>query len=312
MPDTIVPSIPPKLLNLSYSGLQTLHRCPRKFQLEKMKLERERENNATLAFGHAVGEGIQSVLSGDSWNRTLIRMFTAWNVDIWDDSEDKDGKTFWFAIHAVEKFLAVRDSLLGDYEIAFWRNPQTGQDEPAVELGFRITTPDGFKYRGFVDVVLRNRATGELLVLELKTTKSRNPNEATYKNSGQALGYSIVLDSVAPGYSKYHVLYLVYSSVERQYHPMPFTKNYLQRAEWIHSLLLDVEILKMYHEQGLFPKNGDSCFAFFRPCEFYQSCGMSDAVLIPASQLTAQPGPEAKTIHIELSLMDLVAAQLDR
>lgn len=309
MPENL---IPPKLLNTSYSSLQTLHRCPRKFFLERLKPNRDRENNATLAFGHAVGEGIQSVLSGDGWNRTLIRMFLAWDVDIFDDLEDKDGKTFWFAVNAVEKFIQIRDTVLGEYEIARWTNPSSGEEEPAVELGFRITTPDGFKYRGFVDVVLRHKATGEFLVLELKTTKSRTPNEATYKNSGQALGYSIVLDSVAPGYSKYHVLYLVYSSVAREYTPMPFTKNYLQRAEWIHSFMLDVEIIKLYHQNQLWPKNGDSCFAFFRPCEFYQSCGMSDAVLVPESVRMQEPKPEAKMISIELTLMDLINSQLDR
>lgn len=310
-PPDVLPDYPPRLQNLSYSSILDLHACPRKFQLTRMKPDRERTNNPTFAFGHAVGEGIQSILSDDDWNTTLIRMFRAWDIDLYMEDEKKY-KGFFYAIQAVQKFIPLRETVFRDYEIAFFTDPNTGQEVPAVELGFRITTPDGFKYRGYVDVVLRHKVTRELLVLELKTTGSRMPDPATFKNSGQALGYSVVLDAVAPGYSEYKVHYLVYSTTQMEYVSFPFTKSYLQRAEWIHSLILDVEMIKMYSREKLFPKHGESCFNFYSECEFYHCCNMSDSSLIPKEMAWKPARPEEKTIHIELTLMDLINAQIDR
>jgi len=69
--------------------------------------------------------------------------------------------------------------------------------KPAVELGFRVFCLNEFKVRGFIDLVLRDKRDGKLLVFELKTTRFTNVHPAMYKNSGQALGYSLILDYVS-------------------------------------------------------------------------------------------------------------------
>ena len=309
-------TIPPLIKDLSYSSLGELHSCPRKFVLNKLRSPfREDARSVTFAFGHSVGQGIQSYLTYErnselseeqKWNHVVFDMMLAWDFNDLYAEEERSGKSFWNAVIAVQRFKHIRNSpVLADYDL-LWL-----EERPGIEFSFRITTPDGYKYRGFVDVVLVHKITGELLVLELKTTSSSRIEPATYKNSGQALGYSVVLDNIAPGKSSYKVLYLVLSSKELEYTPMEFTKTYLQRAEWIHSFLLDVEIIKMYHSQNFWPQNGASCFNFFRECEHFQTCGMSLERQVRPESWTMESQDENE-YQIELSLMDLIETQLER
>lgn len=302
-----LPAIPPLIKDLSYSSLGELHSCPRKFVLNKLRSpNRTDTRSVTFAFGHAVGQGIQSTFMDMEWDRVVLDMFLAWDFDDIYGEEERSGKSFWNAIIAVQRFKHVRNSpLLQDYELYYH------DGRPSVELSFRITTPDGFRYRGFVDLVLINKYTKELLVLELKTTSSSRIEPATYKNSGQALGYSIVLDKLAPGNSSYKVLYLVLSSKELEYTPLEFTKSYLERAEWIHSFLLDIEIIKLYQSQSFWPKNGASCFNFFRECEHFQTCSMTLESQVPAKNFVMESQDETE-YAIELTLVDLIDSQLTR
>lgn len=311
-------TLPPLLQDLSYSSLGELHACARKFVLNKLRAPfRADTRSVTFAFGHAVGAGIQSALTYEhssynhwseeqKWHHVVLDMMLQWDFDDIYAEEEKAGKSFWNAIIAVQRFKHIRNSpILQEYEL-LWIG-----ERPATELSFRITTPDGYKYRGFVDVVLKHKLTGELLVLELKTTSSTRIESATYKNSGQALGYSVVLDNLAPGKSSYRVLYLVLSSKELEYTPLEFTKNYLQRAEWIHSFLLDIEIIKLYHQNNFWPQNGANCFNFFRECEHFQTCGLKLENQVPPKSWVMQSQDDT-VYQIELSLMDLIETQLDR
>ena len=71
-------SIDPRIKLLSYSSLLTLHACPRKFQLNKLRATKAtatEEQGITFAFGHIVGEGIQLVLAGASMPVILFKLF---------------------------------------------------------------------------------------------------------------------------------------------------------------------------------------------------------------------------------------------
>lgn len=264
--------IDPRLLLLSHSSRTTLHKCPRKFQLyrlsaQKIALEAEKEveQGVTFAYGHAVGEGIEQTLAGHTEDQVLLATFLAWDEDL-DSDNPKQNKSFYLAFHAVQKFLHMRmQGYLADYDIVYY------EECPAIELGFQILLPDGFVYRGFVDAVLKNKETGEVVVVECKTTSS-TAQSAMYKNSGQALGYSIVLDKLFPGLSSYTVLYLVYESKSYEYKELPFGKSLLQRALWLQELLIDCDMIKLYESYGTYPMHGESCFDFFRECEYLGVC----------------------------------------
>lgn len=299
-----------RLKNLSYSGLLTLHTCPRLFQLEKLNAEVEAsedfEASVTFAFGHVVGLGIQLHFEGYSEDQIIWRLFQFWEPDLLVSNE-KQKKSFWLALGAIRNFLSLRaNGFLSEWELVYH------ESKPATELSFAVNIPGGFRYRGFVDAVLQNKITGAIMVLEVKTTSATNLNPASYKNSAQAVGYSVVLDHLFPDLSAYEVLYLVYSTKSLEYTPLPFPKSYLQRALWIQEILLDVEMIKMYEEKQVYPMHGESCIQYYMECKYLQTCTMSTSLL--TSDLTEEG--EQKLIEkeaeyqINVSIADLIQAQL--
>ena len=300
-------SIDYRIRQLSYSSLLTLHSCPRKFQLYRLRAEKPAESNhssITFSYGHVVGEGIQLALEGKSQDEIIWRLFLGWHSASLLDSDDKSKKSFWTAVIAIQKFMSLREAgLLENYELVYY------DGKPACELSFAINFPDGFRLRGFVDGVLRHTETGEVIVLEVKTTGSSSLNPATYKNSAQAIGYSIVLDHIFPDLSSYQVLYLVYQTKSQEFTPIPFTKTYLQRALWIRELLLDIETIKMYEQAEVYPMRGESCLSFMRECEYLNTCTLSTQYLTkPCS-----PDMEDKTEYqVQISLADLLDTQLSK
>lgn len=294
-----------RIRQLSYSGILTLHSCPRKFQLYRLRTthraEESLKSTITFAYGHIVGEAIQLALEDKSEQEIIWRMFLGWHTDLAAEDE-KLNKSFWQAVIALKRFIALRDQgFLQEYELVWYNG------KPACELSFAVLFPDGFRLRGFVDAVLRNKLTGKVVVLECKTTGSTTTNPATYKNSAQAIGYSIVLDSIFPDLSSYEVLYLIYNTKSGEYLPIPFQKTYLQRALWIRELLLDIEMIKLYEEAEVYPMHGESCYSFFRECEYLNTCQLSTQYLTKP----CTPEEEDKTDYqVTLTLEDLLDTQL--
>lgn len=301
-------SIDYRIRQLSYSSLLTLHSCPKKFQLNRLRsthrTQESLESTITFSFGHVVGEALQLSFQGLSEQEIIWRMFLAWHTPSLFDSDDKRAKSFWYAVLALKRFLSLRSSgFLQEYELVHY------QDKPACELSFAINFPDGFRLRGFVDAVLRHKKTGKILILECKTTGSTNLNPATYKNSSQAIGYSIVLDVIYPDLSSYDVLYLVYTTKDKEYTPIKFEKTYLQRAIWIRELLLDIEQIKRYEEEQIYPMRGESCLAFNRECEYLNTCSLDVSVL---TKPCTEEEEDKTEYQITLSLQDLLDAQMKK
>lgn len=305
-----------RLRQLSYSSLLTLHSCPRKFQLDRLQAPQgdddSNKSSVTFAFGHLVGEGIQLAFQGLSEDQIIWKLFLLWDCDLFDENP-KQAKSFWLAISAVQQFLWLRNQsgYLSDWDLVYFPDAE-GNMKPACELSFLIELPDGFKFRGFVDGVLRNNKTGEIMVLEVKTTGSSSVSSATYKNSAQAVGYSVVLDHIVPELSSYDVLYLVYKTKAKEYEPMQFTKSILQRALWIRELLLDIEVIKTYEAAEIYPMRGESCYNFFRECEYFYTCTLATEKL--TDMLTPEQELKIKESHndyqFKITIQDLIAAQL--
>lgn len=296
-----------RIRQLSYSSLLNLHSCPRKFQLNRLRTTHRTEEDArstiTFAFGHVVGQAIQSAFTGFSREALIWEAFLGWHTDLLA-TDAKGGKSFWECVVAIDKFISLREQgFLDEYELVYYN------DRPACELSFAINLPGSFRLRGFVDAVLRHKVSGEILVLECKTTGMSTVNPATFKNSAQAIGYSIVLDHIFPKLSSYKVLYLIYATKGREFHPIPFTKTYLQRALWITELLLDIETIELYDKSKVYPMRGESCLNFGRECEYFQTCTLSTAYL--TKPCTAEE--EDKTEYqVVIGLEDLLETQLEK
>jgi len=306
--------IDPRLKLLSHSSRGILHGCPRKYQLyrlssQQISLEDEKEiqQGVTFAYGKAVGVGVQSVLEGKSEGQIAIDTFLEWNVDLLDN-DPKRKKSFWLALFAVQKFAhLVEEGFLEDYELVYYKG------KPAIELSFQIIMPNGYRYRGFVDAVLRHKHTGEVVVLENKTS-SGTANQAYFKNSGQALGYSVVLDILFPKLSSYEVLYMVYETKSYEYVEMPFKKSLLQRALWLQELLIDTQMIDLYESYQTYPMHGEYCYSFFRDCEYLSLCTLSTENLTkPLTQeILDKIEEDSEKYDFTVDFYDLVEAQINK
>lgn len=264
----------------SNSILQSLHSCPRRYIQEKIQANDraasgvERPPNIDFVFGHSVGAGVAAYLAFDgnlpySLYATFLSWYGGWDLGR-EDYNLRKKKTFERAILAVEKFSYWWKGNFDEWEI--YRLPD---GRPAVELSFCIDF-GRYKYFGHIDLVLRNTRTGRIAVGENKTTGYTNPHPAIYQNSGQAIGYALVLDKVVGDLADYDVLYYAYSAPGEEWHHFPFAKSTASKLEWVQDRLIDIGHAEQYHNLEHFPKQGASCFQFNRQCQFFGDCDLVD------------------------------------
>jgi len=269
----------------SYSTFGSLDTCERLFAINKLTLARYAgesnqdnpfvfETNMDLAFGKAMETGVQDALLGKTKQETFMDMFMSWDMPL--DAIHPKGypKTFIDASIAIDKFYWVKDNLFYNegWEIAWFNG------KPAIELAFCIDLENGYYYVGHADIILYNPSQRIYRVLENKTTAFKNVHEAMYKNSDQAVGYSVVLDSIAKDKAEtttFEVFYLVYSTAEEQFKLFNFTKSRSTRASWLNTILFDYQRIELCKKTGFWPKRGSSCFNWNRPCKYYDLCDLS-------------------------------------
>lgn len=305
--------IHPNLKQMSNSSDEVLHKCPRKFEQYKLlpnNTIRGGDGDEHLDFGTIVGIGIQDVLITGSYDHACFTMFKAWNNILDDESGAKARKTFWHALYAVERFCSFNSTVLGNYELVYFN------DQPATELGFTIDVGDGFNYRGKVDAVLRHRMRGEIVGLECKTTKNKIVHEAMFKHSGQALGYSLVLDTIVPllglpEISSMTVIYCIYKTFEYSWEKLEFSKSLTTRAKWIKNLLVDKQQIMQYAEDDYFPMRGEACYDFFRPCPYFGTCELSNNALLLGKEAEVKKDKEGD-YPFKFNILEIIEAQLAR
>jgi len=289
--------------------------CPRKYQLTKynvsLQIDDDENSKVTLAFGTVVGLGVQLVFQDKPRHYIIMQMFLAWPPDLGLMTvSTKHKKSFFLAVVAVDKMIAMRSAgLLSDYELLTW------QGKPATELSFHVDLGDGFSERGFLDMVLKHKETGSVLCVEIKTDSSKyKVHEAKYGNSPQSLGYSIVLDQISPGTSSYDVLYIVYFSELLEYELHRFTKSPLAKAEWLQNAIMATQIVKLYDSAGTFPKHGQNCLAWNKPCRYYGVCNLSDSILlntITEAEVAQIVKENKEKYQIQLHINDVITGQLN-
>ena len=256
-------------LRLSYSTLNLLTGCDRKLQLVKLLESNEADKEAPqFSFGHAFGDGVVEYLLTGDMDRALFTAWRAYEPDIEDFR-----RNVWFAINAVEQAKSTLDELRSEWEVAVF------DGKPAAELSFKLIINEWCYFVGYIDAVLRHKRDGHLAVFECKHSTS-NLNDLTpmYKNSGQALGYSIVLDRIAEQtLGKYSLFYFVGQLKKPhtpEYHKYEWKKTLLDRLNWFLTLGLDVERLQRNIEIGVFPMRGNHCLSFNRVCDFFGTCNL--------------------------------------
>ncbi len=305
----------------SYSLLSRLHECPRSYELDKLQANSSSVSDSGLvnldfAYGHAVGSGIQTYAATGSVTAAIFAAMLAWkapwDADKVDGRGNSKGKNLTMATLAVEKFAYWWRENMSDWEVVVLPS-----GKKAVELAFAVDFQNGKYHFGHIDTVLRNRHTGALAVWEGKTTGYAEVDEATYANSSQALGYSVVVDAIAQQLGQsgtdYEVLYIVYSASSRAFQLLPFGKSRAQRAEWLQDILLDHASIDTYSRIGFYPKRGENCInRYGRTCNWFGNCQMKNSSLFPGVELKtleAEKLDSIESLDFVFNLAELVAAQ---
>lgn len=199
-------------------------------------------------------------------------LYKAW-LAYWPEIES-DKKSVAHCTLALQKSFPVLDTLLREYEVL------TFNGKPAVELSFRINITPEYYYVGYIDVALRNRYDGRGIVFDAKSTGMQLLDlSPLYQNSGQVLGYSIGLDKImGEKKSQYAVGYFVAQmgkDFSMRIHPLVYQKTLLDRLNWFITLGGDIKRLELAKELGFYPRRGDACLKYNRPCRHFGVCTLS-------------------------------------
>jgi len=243
------------------------------FQLDRLlEGSPDKQDYPATVFGKAFGEGVSTYLLTQDANKSLFSAFQTYSPLLEDEK-----RTVEICMNLLICTFPKLDDLLMDWEVAVFAG------KPAVELSFRLNITEDIYFVGYVDVVLRNKWTGRYAILENKTTGLNLFDlDPMYKNSGQALGYSIVLDKIAGEQnSEYDVLYLIgqLKSVSNggfspQIHLKEYPKTLQDRLNWFITLGMDVNRLEQMLSLNVFPLRGRSCLQYMRPCNHMGTCSM--------------------------------------
>lgn len=292
-------------IRLSHSALDSFLTCERMFQLDRL-LEGapDKQDYPATVFGRAFGAGVSSYLVHQSPEQSLFDGWLEYSP-ILEDSK----RTEEILLNLLTCSFPRLDDLLQDWEVAIFSN------KPAVELSFRLNISEGIYFVGYVDVVLKNRWNGRYAILENKTTGlDLYDIDPLYKNSGQALGYSIVLDRIAGmESSEYDVLYLVgqlKSKTNGGFSPLvsirEYPKTLQDRLNWFIGLGMDVNRLEQMLGLNVFPMRGKSCMQYMRPCKHFGTCGMQ---MLDRYKEVEEDKIEYQFVY---SLQDLIESHLER
>jgi len=266
-------------IRLSHSTRGTLHGCERKFQLERILTNpNEREDWPATVFGKAFGHAAQhyfvlrtnGVSPAEALDSSMFQIFMAYTPWLEDDRR--------FMARCLGLFnnsqYFLEDRLL-EYRIA------TFNGKPATELSFRLDIDDTYYYVGYIDFVLQHIGTGRFGVVDCKTTSVwRTDLDPYYKNSDQVLGYTVALDEiVGSNLAEFDTTYWAFqlANNEKDYfvanpHNLVYKKTLKDRLEWFVGLKLDIEHLQICTDMNIFPRRGDFCMAFNKPCAYFNEC----------------------------------------
>ena len=280
-----------KLLNLSYSSLNVWHSCPTKFMMQKFaELEQAHRSSAATLIGTAVHESFQTYLITESFENAVKVLMLKYPIKLKKASTGK--------YHFLYAFYLLRQ-LINWYE-------QSGlqlmyiNGKPAVE--FKVETvyqikKDGaatgkeIHYIGFIDAIFLEKATGEVIICDIKTSSTTASEEEEYSKyalSPQTVEYVSNFMSLL-GYSdseiKEHidnvkVLYLIarFNNIDSEVVPIWFTKT----SEDLDNMRLAItdlvaELLKKGKDLHNYYRSGN-CNTFGQLCPFFPLCSSTDLI----------------------------------
>ena len=271
-------------LRVSYSSLNLLDTCMRKFEFNKLYPRRARDPDQFAAdVGTCLHRGYQDYLVHENPDKALYELMRVYPY-MGEFSQRTDERSLEACVATLEEMIA--EAKMTEWELMTIVNPK-GEVVPAIEVPFEIRLkgidlPDGrgISFTGFMDAAMRHRGHGNVRTLDIKTHR-RQREDATpkYKFDGQQIPYGIVLEHVQGNpVEEFEVLYLdcYVDLVSPRVHLYPFVKDSTDIQEWLINTVLAAQRIQRAMEMDYFPRTNGGCLNWNRPCYFLDVCDSRD------------------------------------
>jgi len=323
-------------ITVSYSSLSLLTACPRKFSLYKIYPDGEfrRDTSPALSQGSAVGVGYARWLelqveqltnpSEVHLSRPSIleeAMLESWRA-YYPPLED-NVRSMTKAAILVQRLAEATEESMEGWQLASINGKPCTETSFCIKLGDAVLRDDGSVeipatyFVGFLDAILENVITGQLLPLELKTTTLTQHIRENFLNSSQGNGYGLVLDTIQtlrgePAGMQYSIQYLVaqaHKAKAEQFNPtihaFKYTKTIFDRLEWLMDLKLTHQKLLAFLGVHMFPRNGGNCLAWNRLCNYSGICNLTQTAR-PRWEQLADAKPDLATYDFYFDISELI------
>lgn len=275
-----------KSLAISHSSRSMGRSCWRKFEMRKFYLHEGRDKTFAADVGTCLHTGYQTWLKTHDQDEAVIDMMLDYPVeDFFDDTKNRD-RTIEACYATLMNMIAVDQ--MKNYELATIK-ALDGKEYPAIEVPFEIELVD-FKldndvpvsYTGWIDAILYDRSRDMYMVVDVKTHRQNYDDlTAKYEYDEQCLPYGLVLENilgrpVGEFEVYYFSCYIDLLKPKAQFYPFIKTRDMI--FDWAQGLYYDLRQLRQFYETGWFPRatSGDTCFAYGRPCQFFNECVYRD------------------------------------
>ena len=299
-----------KDLTTSYSIVETFESCPRRFEFAHVygyQLALSAQKTYAADVGTALHEAIQAwaairlmadrgigreVEAEEAGLMALLRWWP-WVGEILETPEK-------LAVRSLSRAIMIFYTVIESQWWDQWEVLVDGDGKPAIEIAWKITHAsiegfidhDGhqrqFVTQGKIDFILRHRHTGEIRVVDIKTTTDApRTMDAKFRFSGQATGYATVVAAVVGHDWREHGLKATYlccpfGTADSLPEMTPVTHAYSPAD--IQGLIADNTLrfrrMREYGNLGRWPRRASGCISFGSTCAYYNICHRDDSEFI--------------------------------
>lgn len=298
IPQTVFPRL--DKLELSHSSCSSLHSCPRKIEFRKIYNNSRRDESYAAGTGSAMHAGIQKFLETGSQEDAIWAMMRKHPMAFQKSFSDAQSLDVLYAT----LMSAINWHKLEQFELAKIKKPD-GTLVPAIEVPFKLCIKDypfyddggciPIDYIGYMDLIMYDKLEDKYVVWDIKTTTKDVDLFPSFAFHEQCLPYGLVLESIlgndaTKGFdvAYWSVLKNIFTP-RNKFYEFYKTENDIQ--EWLRGYLLDLQAIRQYYNMGWFPRRGNACLAWSRPCNNFDFCESRDPKTI---EMMLAQDPEQK------------------